>query len=224
MITIIDYGSGNLKSIYNAFNKLGETVEVTKSPEKIVNCDSLVLPGVGAFGKAMENISPYKELIIQHINAEKPFLGICLGLQLLLSNSDESPNVKGLDIFKGNVKKFPKSVPNMNSNLKIPHMGWNQLNNPNNYNTFNNSNSKTISPHNLKCPLLEGINFNTDSFYFVHSYYAELENSQVIAATTKYGIDVSSVIHDKNTFATQFHPEKSGKPGLKIIKNFINIK
>ncbi|MGL6298507.1 MAG: imidazole glycerol phosphate synthase subunit HisH [Methanobacteriaceae archaeon] len=216
MITIIDYGSGNLKSISNAFSKLGENVEITKNPEKIASCDSLVLPGVGAFGKAMENIAPYKELIIEHIASEKPFLGICLGLQLLLSSSEESPNVKGLDIFKGTVKKFPKIVDSNGHHLKIPHMGWNQLNNNNNNINYKKGNSSD-------CQILNGINFNTDSFYFVHSYYAELEDTNYLAATTKYGIEVTAAIADKNTFATQFHPEKSGKPGLKIIKNFINI-
>lgn len=213
MITIIDYGSGNLKSISNAFFKLGENVEITKNPEKISSCDSLVLPGVGAFGKAMENIALYKELIIEHIASEKPFLGICLGLQLLLSSSEESPNVKGLDIFKGTVKKFPKIVDINGHPFKIPHMGWNQLNNIN-YKKRNSSSD---------CQILNSINFNIDSFYFVHSYYAELEDNPYLAATTNYGIDVTATIADKNTFATQFHPEKSGKPGLKIIKNFINI-
>ena len=202
MITIIDYGSGNLRSIANGFSKINQKSEITKDPEKIANSEYLVLPGVGAFGQAMENIQPYKKLIIEHINEGKPFLGVCLGLQLLLTSSQESPNIKGLDIFKGEVKKLPNEI-----NLKIPHMGWNRL-------------DKTQYEKNRKESILEGIKKNY--FYFVHSYYASPEEESVIAGTTEYGFDVTAVLHENNVFATQFHPEKSGSPGLRILKNFVN--
>lgn len=198
MITIIDYGSGNLRSISNGIFKIGYESIITNDPEKIANAEFLVLPGVGAFGKAIENINPYKKIIIEHINEDKPFLGICLGLQILLSYSEETHNIKGLDIFKGTVKKF-KNVE------KIPHMGWNQLDIAND-----------------TCPILKGI--DKQFFYFIHSYYAEPQDSSVVAGTTKYGTDFAAVLHENNLFATQFHPEKSGVHGLKLLKNFVSLK
>ncbi|KZX16479.1 imidazole glycerol phosphate synthase subunit HisH 1 [Methanobrevibacter cuticularis] len=198
MITIIDYGSGNLRSISNGFSKIGFEHIITNDSEIIADSEFLVLPGVGAFGQAMKNIDPYKQLIIEHINDGKPFLGICLGLQVLLSESEESPNAKGLDIFKGGVKKLPKGK-------KIPHMGWNQL--------------KIIDD---TCPILKGT--NNKFFYFVHSYYVDPEDKSAISAITPYGLDVTAVLHDNNVFATQFHPEKSGIAGLKLLKNFVSLK
>ncbi|MDR0900670.1 MAG: imidazole glycerol phosphate synthase subunit HisH [Methanobrevibacter sp.] len=200
MITIIDYGSGNLRSISNGFSKIGANSTITNDPEIIANSDFLVLPGVGAFGTAMENITPFKGIIAEHIADDKPFLGICLGLQILLSNSQESPNIKGLDIFKGEVKKIPEG-------RKIPHMGWNQL--------------KIANSMDLKCPILKDT--NNQSFYFVHSYYASPENKDIIAGTTDYGFDLTAALYENNTFATQFHPEKSGISGLKILKNFVSL-
>lgn len=196
MITIIDYKCGNLRSISNGFRKLGYDVEVTDDYEKISDAKLLVLPGVGSFGSAMDNVNQFKDLIFEHINQDKPFLGVCLGLQLLLSTSEESPNVGGLDVFKGKVIKLPEG-------RKIPHMGWNQLN-------LNN-----------KCPILEGI--NKKYFYFVHSYYAVPDDNEVISATTNYGFNLTATLSCNNTFATQFHPEKSGVQGLKILKNFVNL-
>lgn len=198
MITIIDYGSGNIRSISNGISKIGYESIVTNDPEKIANAEFLVLPGVGAYGKAIENINPYKKIIIEHINNDKPFLGICLGLQILLSYSEETPNIRGLDIFKGNVKKF-KNVE------KIPHMGWNQL-----------------KIANKDCPILNGV--DKQFFYFVHSYYADPDDSSVVSGTTKYGNEFTSVVHENNLFATQFHPEKSGIHGLKLLKNFVSLK
>ena len=203
MITIIDYGSGNLRSISNGFSKIREKTNITNNPETIVNAKYLVLPGVGAFGQAMKNITPYKKLIIEHINDGKPFLGICLGLQILLSKSEESPNIKGLNIFKGEVKKLPKE-----EHLKIPHMGWNRLDKSKNESKKRNS-------------ILDGIDKNY--FYYVHSYYASPEDMQVVAGVTEYGFDVTAVLHENNVFATQFHPEKSGVWGLKMLKNFVKI-
>ncbi len=196
MICIIDYGSGNLRSIYNGFRKVGQNPIVTDDISKIKNADALVLPGVGAFGSAMNNLTNYKSVILDYIDDDKPFLGICLGLQVLLSKSDESPNCGGLDIFSGNVFRFPRG-------LKIPHMGWNQL---------------KISSN---CSILEGI--NDEYFYFVHSYYASLDDESVVIATTDYGLDVPAILNKGNVFATQFHPEKSGTGGLKILSNFVDL-
>ncbi len=196
MITVIDYKSGNLRSISNSFKKIGYDVEISDDPSIISDAKHLVLPGVGAFGTAMENIEPYKDVIYEHIGDGKPFLGICLGLQVLLSSSDESPGVKGLDIFKGRVEKIPEG-------RKIPHMGWNQL--------------KQVKD----CPILDGA--DGKFFYFVHSYHGVLDDLDKLSATCDYGFDVTAAISDNNVFATQFHPEKSGVPGLKILKNFVNL-
>jgi len=203
MITIIDYGSGNLRSIANGFSKINQKSNITKDPNQIADAKYLVLPGVGSFRHAMENINPYKKLIIEHINDGKPFLGICLGLQLLLTKSEESPNTKGLNIFKGEVKKLPKEF-----NLKIPHMGWNSL-------------KKTSHEKTSKNSILDGI--HNKYFYFVHSYYCRPKDEEIIAGTTGYGFNLTAVLHENNVFATQFHPEKSGTPGLKILKNFIKV-
>ncbi len=201
MITIIDYGSGNLRSISNGFSKINVESQITNNPEIITDSKYLVLPGVGAFGQIMKNIEPYKKLIIEHINEGKPFLGVCLGLQVLLSHSEETPNIKGLNIFKGEVKKLPKD-----NNLKIPHMGWNRL-------------DMAQCEKTKSCSIIDGI--NQDYFYFVHSYYASPNDEDIIAGTTEYGFDVTAVLHENNIFATQFHPEKSGIPGLKMLKNFV---
>lgn len=197
MITIIDYKSGNLKSISNGFKKIGEDFQITDDIEEIASAKHLVLPGVGAFGSAMENLEPFRAVIEEHVNDDKPFLGICLGQQVLMSGSEESPNVKGLDLFEGHCEFLPEGV-------KVPHMGWNQLN--------------VVKD----CPILEGI--DKEYFYFVHSYYAIPDDSEIIAGTCDYGIDVTAALSRNNLFSTQFHPEKSGEPGLKILKNFVNIK
>ncbi|MGF7117282.1 imidazole glycerol phosphate synthase subunit HisH [Methanobacterium oryzae] len=194
MIAIINYGTGNLKSIRNGFLKIGVDATITKDPYEIEKADTLILPGVGAFGRAMEHLKAYEDIIHDHINAGKPFLGVCLGLQLLFTESQESKGVKGLDVFKGEVVRLPEG-------LKIPHMGWNNL--------------KIVN----ECPLFNGI--SNDYMYFVHSYYVKPEDEEIIAATTNYGIDVTAAVCKDNVFATQFHPEKSGEIGLNILKNFV---
>lgn len=199
MISIIDYGSGNLKSIRNGFQRIDTDVLITRDKKELEKADALVLPGVGAFGTAMENLRKYEDTIHQHIREEKPFLGICLGLQVLFSKSEENPGVKGLDVFPGQVVRFPETLRNIN--LKIPHMGWNNLN------------------IQRKSPLLDGI--GSDYMYFVHSYYVQPDDDEVVVATVDYGIDVPAVVAQDNVFATQFHPEKSGDLGLKILKNFL---
>jgi glutamine amidotransferase len=199
MIAIIDYGSGNLKSIRNGFHRIGAQALVTKDKEELRKADVMILPGVGAFGTAMENLKKYEDIIHQHILDEKPFLGVCLGLQVLFSESEESPGVKGLDVFSGKVQRFPETLPA--NGLKIPHMGWNNLN------------IKRDSP------LLEGI--GSDYMYFVHSYYVRPDDEEVVVATVDYGVEVPAVVAQDNVFATQFHPEKSGEVGLEILKNFL---
>ena len=201
MITIIDYGSGNLKSIKNGFKKINANAIISSSLKDIDDAEALVLPGVGAFGNAMENLGKYENSIEDHIATGKPFLGVCLGLQVLFSTSDESPDIPGLDIFQGEVLHFPDSVKE--NGLKIPQMGWNQLE------------IKT------QCPILDGVNNNF--MYFVHSYYVNPEDRNIIAATVNYCIDVPAVICKENIFATQFHPEKSGEKGLQILKNFVKL-
>ncbi len=196
MITIIDYKSGNLKSISNGFKKIGEEFQITDDVEVISNAKYLVLPGVGAFGSAMNNLEPFRDVINEHVNDDKPFLGVCLGQQVLMGKSEESPNAEGLNLFKGHCEFLPEGV-------KIPHMGWNRLD--------------VVK----KSPILEGV--DKEYFYFVHSYHVIPDDDDIIAGTCDYGIDVVASLSQNNLFSTQFHPEKSGKAGLKILKNFVNI-
>ncbi len=196
MITIIDYKSGNLKSISNGFKKIGADYRITDDKEIIANSNYLVLPGVGAFGSAMENLEPFKDVIYEHISDDKPFLGVCLGQQVLMSSSEESPYARGLDLFKGHVKRLPEGV-------KIPHMGWNRLK------VTNDS------------PILEGI--DGEYFYFVHSYHVIPDDDEIVAGVCDYGGEVVASLSRNNLFSTQFHPEKSSKAGLKILKNFTNL-
>ena len=196
MITIIDYKSGNLKSISNGFKKIGCDFQITSDKQVIADSEYLVLPGVGAFGSAMENLEPFKDVIYEYVSDDKPFLGICLGQQVLMSSSEETPGVKGLDLFKGHAEKLPEGV-------KIPHMGWTKLK------VTNNS------------PILEGI--DGEYFYFVHSYHVIPDDESIIAGTCEYGNRVVASLNQNNLFSTQFHPEKSGKAGLKILKNFTNL-
>lgn len=201
MISIIDYGAGNLHSVKNALDFLGAKSIITKDAEVIKSSDKLILPGVGAFADALKSLRErgLEDVIKECIEEKKPFLGICLGMQLLFSESEESPNVKGLDIFKGKIVKIPKG-----DGLKIPHMGWNNLN--------------IIADSKI----LKDIG-DEPYVYFVHSYYLEAEDSSTVSAYTEYGRRLDIAIEKDNVFATQFHPEKSGKTGLKILNNFINL-
>lgn len=201
MITIIDYGSGNLKSIKNGFTKICVETRVTNDLNDLRKAEALVLPGVGAFGHTMNNLRKYGNTIHEHVNSGKPFLGICMGLQVLFSRSQESEGVEGLNIFKGEVKKFPDSL--IDEGFKIPHMGWNNL--------------QIKRP----CPILKDI--KDDYMYFVHSYYVSPSDENIIAATVDYGVEVPAVICKDRVFATQFHPEKSGQIGLKILENFVEL-
>ena len=201
MITIIDYGSGNLKSIRNGFQRIGAKVKISQDPNEMEEAESLILPGVGAFGNAMENLSKYKDTIHNHIEDGKAFLGVCLGLQVLFSQSQESPGVKGLEVFKGEVARFPESLKE--EGKKIPHMGWNDL------------------QIKRKCPVLDGV--GNDFMYFVHSYYVKPDNEDIVVATVDYRVKVPAVVSQDNVIATQFHPEKSGEIGLNILRNFVKM-
>lgn len=204
MIRIVDYGMGNLRSVQKALERLGLEAALTQDPEDIRNADKLVLPGVGAFGAAMVNLERlgFIKPIREFARSGRPFLGICLGMQLLLSESDEQGVFKGLDLIPGRVVKFfkPEDMGPSTQGLKIPHMGWNTL--------------VKVSD----CPLLQGVPAGA-SVYFVHSYYPD-PPEEFVAATTDYGIDFCSVIWKDNIFATQFHPEKSGAVGLRMLENF----
>ncbi len=200
MIAIIDYGMGNLRSVEKGFMKVGVDVTVTNKPEVVEMADAVVLPGVGAFKGCMEELVKLELTgpIIDSINRGKPYLGICLGLHVLFSESIEFGTCKGLDVYKGQVVRFEKS------DLKIPHMGWNELN------------IKQDSP------LFDGIP-DKSFFYFVHSYYVAPEDSSLVATTTDYGVEFTSSVCRDNVYAVQFHPEKSQELGLKLLGNFGKI-
>ena len=201
MVAIIDYDAGNIKSVQKAIEYLGEEVIITREPEVILNASRVILPGVGAFGDAMEKLHKYNlvDVIKEVVKREIPFLGICLGLQLLFETSDETPGVQGLGILKGKIKRIPD-----HGELKIPHIGWNSLVFPN------------------KGRLYEGI--SKESYvYFVHSYYLDAEDKDIVVATTEYGTTIHASVEQGNVFACQFHPEKSSSVGLKILDNFLKI-
>jgi len=202
MIAIIDYDMGNLRSVAKAFEKVGATAAVTRDPKAILNASHVVLPGVGAFKDCMRNLDEYGLIdpIIKSIESGKPFLGICLGLQLLFDESMEFGHHRGLGVVKGKVVRFPEGT-----GLKVPHMGWNEA-------------TKRIDS-----PLLSGIEDDT-FFYFVHSYYAVPEDRSVDLTTTGYGMDFTSSIMKDNIMACQFHPEKSQKSGLKVLENFSRMR
>lgn len=198
MIAIIDYDAGNLKSVEKALDYLGETPVVTRDRDEILAADKVVLPGVGAFGDAMEKLHKYNlvQTIYDVVDKKTPFIGICLGLQLMFERSDENDGVRGLGLLPGEIVKIPPS-----GDLKIPHMGWNSLN---------------IRPGTR---LFEGID-DQAYVYFVHSYYLKAANPADVAASTFYSVDIHAAVEHDNIFACQFHPEKSSDVGLKILKNF----
>jgi imidazole glycerol-phosphate synthase subunit HisH len=197
VIAVIDYGAGNLRSISNGLKKVGGKVEVVDDPAGLKKANAIVLPGVGSFGDAMEKLVKFKPAIIEAVESGKPFLGLCLGEQVIFESSEESPGVEGLGIFKGECKRF-------NGALKVPHMGWNTI--------------RKVR----EIPLLDGIE-DGEYFYFVHSYYVVPNDLGVVAAETEYGVNFPSVVSAKNVFATQFHPEKSADRGLAILRNFLEI-
>lgn len=203
LITIIDYGMGNLRSVQKGFEKVGFEAEVTADPKVVARANRLVLPGVGAFQDCMDNLRQggFIEPILQHVASGKPFLGICLGLQLLFTESEEFGIHRGLDIIEGRVRRFPEDMRAGEQFLKVPHMGWNQID------------------IQRPSPLFRGL-ADGESVYFVHSYYVEPKNKEVIASTSNYGLTFCSSIWRDNVMATQFHPEKSQRVGLEILANF----
>ena len=201
MIAIIDYDAGNIKSVAKALEKLGQEVVITRDEEQILAASKVVLPGVGAFGDAMKNLKEYGLVEVIHQVVEKgiPFLGICLGLQLLFERSDESNGVEGLGILKGEICRIPDQ-----EGLKIPHMGWNSLH------------------FQYDGRLFRGIDEEA-YVYFVHSYYLKADDEQIVKATTEYGTHIHASVEKDNVFACQFHPEKSGDVGLQILKTFVEL-
>jgi glutamine amidotransferase len=201
MIAIIDYDAGNLRSVEKALIHLGQEVMITRNKEEILSADKVILPGDGHFGFAMDRLRSYGliDTIKEVVSEKKPFLGICLGLQILFERSDEAEGIDGLGILKGEILRIPD-----NEGLKIPHMGWNTI---------------KVNPESR---LFRGI--EDDSYiYFVHSYYLKARNEDEVAATTYYSTKIDAAVEKDNLFACQFHPEKSGEVGIKILKNFIAL-
>jgi glutamine amidotransferase len=197
MIAVIDYGAGNIRNVVNALNKLGYQVKLTSDPDEVLSADTVILPGVGAAG---DTVSSLKKLnlvkpVLKIIAEDRPFMGICIGLQVLFTETEEDGGQTCLDVFSGMVRKLPEGQ-------KIPHMGWNQV--------------KQKVDH----PVFEGIP-DYSNFYFVHSYYVDPEDRSLIAGTTEYGVEFCSIIAKGNVIGTQFHPEKSGDLGLRIYDNFL---
>ncbi len=201
MIAVIDYGAGNIQSVVKALNYIGCGCIVTNNKNELLKADGAIMPGVGSFGDSMDSMirSGAKEAVLEFIGRGKPFLGICLGLQLLFPESEESPGAAGLGLLKGTIKKIPAET-----GLKIPHMGWNSL--------------KILKNDGI----FKGIG-GEPYVYFVHSYFLTAEDQNIVSAQTEYGIKIDASVQKDNIFATQFHPEKSGRVGLKILQNFIDI-
>ena len=201
MIAIIDYDAGNIKRVEKALQKLNAEVVITKDAEEILQADKVILPGVGAFGDAMANLKKYglDKVIHQVVEKGTPFLGICLGLQLLFERSDETPGAIGLGVLEGEVLRIPDK-----DNLKIPHMGWNSLHLQN------------------QGRLFQGIS-EQSYVYFVHSYYLKAKDEDIVKTTTDYGVNIHASVEKGNVFACQFHPEKSSEVGLQILKNFVEL-
>lgn len=202
MIAIIDYDAGNIKSVIKAMEYLGQEVILTRDPEKLLHADHVILPGVGSFGDAMEKLHKYElvPVIRQVIEQKIPFLGICLGLQLLFESSEESEGVAGLGILKGKIVRFDEQ-----KGLKIPHMGWNSLHLQNDGKLFANIPQQSY-------------------VYFVHSYYLKAEDESIVKATSEYANLIHASVEKENVFACQFHPEKSSDVGLQILKNFVSLR
>ena len=201
MIAIIDYDAGNLKSVEKALIALGEEVIVSRDSSEILQADKVILPGVGSFGDAMNNLDRFGlvDTIKNVVAKDTPFLGICLGLQLLFKESEETPGAEGLNLLPGKIFKIPAK-----EGFKIPHMGWNSI---------------EIKP---QAKLFKDIP-NQSYVYFVHSYYLQADDEDIVAATTEYGVKIHAAVEKDNIFACQFHPEKSSTVGLQILKNFVSL-
>ena len=202
-IAVVDYGLGNLRSVTRGLERAGAAVELSDDPAEFGSADGVVLPGVGAFSEGMDNAGPFRERLVAEAEAGKPLFGICLGMQMLLTTSEEAKrdgegDAEGLDLIPGHNRRFPDDV-------KVPQMGWNQLSNE------------------CEHPLLKGV--DGEYAYFVHSYYADPDGDNAVVATTDYGVEFASVVANDagNVFGTQFHPEKSGETGLRILRNFVEL-
>ena len=201
MIAIIDYDAGNIKSVEKAVTALGGQTILTRDPDEIRKADKVILPGVGSFGDAMENLHRFQlpEVIREVVRDGRPFLGICLGLQLLFDRSEESPGIPGLSILRGEILRIPEG-----EGRKIPHMGWNSLHLQNNGRLFKDMKEGTF-------------------VYFVHSYYLKAADPSIVRAVTEYGVSIHASVEQDNVMATQFHPEKSSGAGRQILKNFLSL-
>ena len=200
-VVLVDYGLGNLRSVTRGLERAGAEVTLSTDPEEVADADGIVLPGVGAFSEGMENAGPFREPLVEAVEEGTPLFGICLGMQMLLTTSEEAEtvgqgDVRGLDLVPGTNLRF-------NEGQKVPHMGWNEL--------------SVEREH----PLVEGV--DGEYAYFVHSYYAAPEAEEAVVATTDYGIEFPAIVANEagNVFGTQFHPEKSGETGLRILRNFV---
>lgn len=201
MIAIIDYDAGNIKSVEKALIHLGESPVITREKEILLQADKVILPGVGAFGDAMMRLREYglEEVIHEVVKKGTPFLGICLGLQVLFDESDEAPGVAGLGVLKGKICRIPETP-----GIKIPHMGWNSLHLQKEGRLFREVEEQAY-------------------VYFVHSYYLRAEDPEIVTATAEYGVEIHASVEKGNVFACQFHPEKSGEVGLQILRNFVEL-
>ncbi|MCR4642934.1 MAG: imidazole glycerol phosphate synthase subunit HisH [Lachnospiraceae bacterium] len=201
MIAIVDYDAGNIKSVENAFRALGGDAVLSRDPALIETAEKVVLPGVGVFGDAVEKLKSFglEKTIHSVIESGRPFLAICVGLQLLFDGSEESPEAEGLKVFPGKIKRIPAA-----GGLKVPQIGWNSLH------------------LERESRLLHGLDEGS-YVYFVHSYYLESEDPQLVTASTEYGVHIHAAVEKDNVFATQFHPEKSSRVGLRILKNFMEL-
>ncbi|MBP3902649.1 MAG: imidazole glycerol phosphate synthase subunit HisH [Blautia sp.] len=202
MIAIIDYDAGNIRSVEKALTFLGHDTCLTRDRDVLLRADQVILPGVGNFGDAMQKLEQYRliETIKEIVSEKIPFLGICLGLQLMFEKSEEAPGVPGLGLLKGEIKRIPPA-----EGLKIPHMGWNSLRLQNGGRLFKDIPQETY-------------------VYFVHSYYLKAADPQIVKATTEYSVTIDASVEQNNVFACQFHPEKSSRYGLKMLENFAEIR
>jgi len=219
-VVVVDYGLGNLRSVTRGLERAGAAVELSDDPAAFASADGVVLPGVGAFSEGMDNAGPFREALVEQAEAGTPLFGICLGMQMLLTTSEEAEregqgDVEGLDLVPGRNVRF-------RGDLKVPHMGWNELDTQRDHPLVEGVDSVTS-----KTPRADGAGGSVDGeyAYFVHSYYAEPDDEAAVVATTDYGTTFASIVANErgNVFGTQFHPEKSGETGLRILRNFVDI-
>ena len=219
-VVVVDYGLGNLRSVTRGLERAGAAVELSDDPAEFGSADGIVLPGVGAFSEGMDNAGPFREALVEQAEAGTPLLGICLGMQMLLTTSEEAEregqgDVEGLDLIPGRNVRFRGDV-------KVPHMGWNELDTRRDHPLVEGVDSVPS-----KTPQADGTGGSVDGehAYFVHSYYAEPDDEAAVVATTDYGTEFASIVANErgNVFGTQFHPEKSGEVGLRILRNFVDI-